>query len=66
MQNIGHAASVDVLVLVEQIFVAPTAPSWVVELIGSLVKRFGYSIPVVQSSLADPPSTENAPCRKGS
>jgi hypothetical protein len=49
----GLYIAVDVPVLVERIFVAPTAPGWVRALIESLVKRFGYSIPVEQSSLAD-------------
>jgi hypothetical protein len=49
----GLYVTVDIPVLVERIFVAPTAASWVRALIDSLVRRFGYSIPVVQSSLAD-------------
>jgi hypothetical protein len=49
----GLYVAIDIPTLIERIYVTPTAPTWVRELIGSLVKRFGYTIPVVQSSLAD-------------
>jgi hypothetical protein len=49
----GLYVSVEVPVLVERIFVTPTAPKWVRALIESLVKRFGYSMRVEQSSLAN-------------
>jgi len=49
----GLYVTVNIAKLVERVFVAPTAPVWVRELIDSLIKRFGYSIPVVQSSLAE-------------
>lgn len=49
----GFYVSVDIPTLIERVYVAPTATSWVRELIDSLVKRFGYTIPVVQSSLAE-------------
>jgi hypothetical protein len=49
----GLYVSVDISALIERVYVAPTAPSWVRELIDSLVKRFGYTIPVVQSGLAE-------------
>ena len=51
----GLYVPVDVPTLVERVHIAPTAPNWVRELIDSLIKRFGYTIPVVQSSLAEAP-----------
>src|ERR1700730_3104477 len=49
----GLYVHVDILTLVERVYVAPTAPGWIRDLIASLIKRFGLEIPVVQSSLAD-------------
>jgi hypothetical protein len=49
----GLYVSVDIPTLVERVYLAPTAPSWLRDLIDSLLKRFGHEIPVVQSSLAD-------------
>jgi hypothetical protein len=41
--------------LIERVYVAPTAPGWVRELLESLMKKFGLSAPVLQSSLAEAP-----------
>ena len=49
----GLYVPIDVPTLVQKIYVAPTAPTWISELIESLVRRFGHTIPVVQSSLAE-------------
>jgi hypothetical protein len=49
----GLYVSVDIPILVERVYLAPTAPRWLRDLIESLLKRFGHLIPVVQSSLAD-------------
>ena len=49
----GLYVPVDIPTLIERIYLAPTAPHWVRELIDSLLKRFGHAIPVVQSSLAE-------------
>ena len=51
----GLHVTVDVNALIEKIFVAPTAPPWVVDLVSSLVKRFGLGQQVVRSRLADSP-----------
>lgn len=51
----GIYVSADLNVLVERIYVAPTAPQWFHELIRSLVKRFNLNKPVVQSDLAASP-----------
>jgi hypothetical protein len=52
--ELGLYVPVDIPALVERVYVAPTAPSWVRELIESLLKRFGYPISVVQSKLSEP------------
>jgi hypothetical protein len=49
----GLYVPVDIPTLVERVYVAPTAPAWIPDLIASLLKRFGREISVVQSSLAD-------------
>ena len=49
----GLYVPVDIPTLVERVYLAPTAPSWLRDLIESLLRRFGHLIPVVQSSLAD-------------
>lgn len=49
----GLYVNVDVPTLVEGVYVAPTAPAWIRELIESLLRRFGYAVPVVQSSLSE-------------
>jgi len=51
----GLNVPVDVSVLIERVFVAPTAPGWVHELVTSIVDRFGLSVPVVRSHLAESP-----------
>lgn len=49
----GIYVPVDVVGLIDRIYICPTAPNWVRELVESLVRRFGFSFPVVQSSLAE-------------
>jgi len=48
----GIYIPVDLDVLVERIYVAPTAPQWIHDLIRSQVKRFGFDKPVLKSDLA--------------
>jgi hypothetical protein len=49
----GLHVRVDLNVLIQRIFVAPTAPAWIVELISSLILKFGPVKEVVHSRLAD-------------
>lgn len=51
----GLNVPVNLNALIERVFVAPTAPVWVRELIESIVKRFGLSASVVQSKLLESP-----------
>ena len=41
--------------LVDRIFVAPTAPEWLAELVESVVSRYGLDKPVQRSKLDDEP-----------
>lgn len=47
---------VDLHVLVEKIYVSPTAGRWFVELVKSVVKKYGLNLEVVLSPLADKPT----------
>ena len=49
----GLYVPVDLSTLIEQVYIAPTAPSWIGELVASTIKRFGYALPVHQSELAE-------------
>jgi hypothetical protein len=51
----GLYIDVDLNVLISRIFVAPTAPTWFVELLTSLVKRYGLRKDIVHSYLASSP-----------
>jgi hypothetical protein len=51
----GIKIQVDLERLIENIYVAPTAPNWLTELAEQLTKRFGFSFKVAQSKLADEP-----------
>ena len=51
----GIYVYVDLNELIEGIYVAPTAPQWVHELLRSIVKRFSLNLPVLQSDLAAMP-----------
>lgn len=42
-------------VLINRIFVAPTAPDWTIELIRSVIKKYDLKIEVLQSSLSSKP-----------
>lgn len=53
----GHYIEIDVDMLVEAIYVAPTAPDWFLDLIGSVMGRLGYPHPTpLRSNLAIPPT----------
>jgi hypothetical protein len=57
----GTEIPCDVSTLIQSIYVAPTGPTFMLELIDDLCKRFGLSAPVSSSELADvPPSFHNS------
>ena len=51
----GLYVTVDVERLLENIFVAPNAPSWILEIIRSVTNKFGINNKVTQSNLASKP-----------
>jgi len=51
----GMAIRVDLKKLVDEAFVAPTAPSWARALTESVVRRYGLNVPVTQSRLLEDP-----------
>jgi len=51
----GLMIKVDVEQLIEQIYISPTAPDWFIDLVKSLIHRFGYTFNVVQSKLSVQP-----------
>ena len=51
----GLYAPVDAAILVENVFIAPKAPQWFVELLEAIVERLGYALQIVQSDLASGP-----------
>ncbi len=53
--NMGLYVPVNVEELVEKIFVCPSAPKWIADLIRSLVKKYELTIEVIQSDLAAKP-----------
>lgn len=51
----GMSVDVDLTQLVERVYVAPSMQLWFVELIRSILARYGLSVPVIRSNLFDPP-----------
>jgi len=51
----GLKIRVDLELLIEQVFVAPSSPSWFADLVRAVIQRYGYSFPVVQSKLNEQP-----------
>ncbi|WP_342045897.1 hypothetical protein [Bacillus sp. OTU530] len=53
----GDYVPVDLSTLIESVYVAPTAPKWIVELVERVLKKYGLEDkPVIQSSLLDKPT----------
>lgn len=51
----GIFVSVDIDKLIENVYIAPTAPDWFVDIVKAVSQRFGYSFEIVRSSLDDDP-----------
>jgi hypothetical protein len=47
---------VNLAILVEKIHVSPTSGQWFYDLVNSVVKKYGFSLPVASSSIADNPT----------
>ncbi len=50
----GQYVSVDLEILLDKIFVSPTAPQWFYELVVSMTDKYDIDVEVKQSSLAEP------------
>lgn len=50
----NHRLSIDPSVMVEQLYISPASPEWLVSAIGEVCRRFGLSAPVTKSELYDP------------
>ena len=48
---LGYDVGIDPAVLIEAVVVAPEAPEWLRDLVVSVSRRYGLSVPVVQSEL---------------
>jgi hypothetical protein len=47
----GKAVPIALNQLIENVYVAPSAPDWFAELVRSITARFGFDFPVIHSSL---------------
>lgn len=56
-ESFGYGMNVrcDLDVLIEEVYVAPTSPAWFMDLVKSVLKRFGLEAPVRQSRLDELP-----------
>ena len=52
----GVYYEVDLLLMIREVIVAPFAQDWFLELVNSVVDRYGLKVPVVKSDLADNPT----------
>jgi hypothetical protein len=53
--NQGLSIEVDIKELIEKIYVAPSAPLWLIDLIKNVISKYGYDFNIIQSKLYDAP-----------
>jgi hypothetical protein len=51
----GIWRAIDLSLLIDRIYIAPTAPEWFMETVQATVKQFGFTFPVVRSALDESP-----------
>lgn len=51
IDNKGERINIDVLELVEEIYISPYAPKYMCDTVKKLISQFGYDIPVINSPL---------------
>ncbi|MCM1566348.1 MAG: hypothetical protein NC238_10445 [Dehalobacter sp.] len=51
----GDFIPIDLNILIERVYVSPTAPLWFTELVTSVLKKYGFEKEIVQSSLSEGP-----------
>ena len=49
----GLAVKVNLDNLIDKIYIAPTAPTWIIDLLNSLLSKYGLTKPIVQSNLSE-------------
>lgn len=49
----GILVSADLTILIENIYTAPEAPAWLIKLIESIIKKYGYNFLVLPSPMVD-------------
>jgi hypothetical protein len=59
----GRYLSVDLGKLIEQVVVAPSGQAWLRDLVGSVTERYGLTVPIVASTMLDPPDADS--CGEG-
>jgi hypothetical protein len=51
----GMALAMDLTALIERVYVSPTAPQWFAEVVEAITKKYSFTFPVTQSTLAAAP-----------
>jgi hypothetical protein len=47
----GQHFNVDLTILIERLFVSPTSPPWILDIIKSICYKYGLTTPIIKSSL---------------
>ncbi|MDD4439562.1 MAG: DUF2971 domain-containing protein [Tissierellia bacterium] len=51
----GINIKINVETLIEKVYIAPTSPSWIFDLVSSIIKKYGFNFEVLQSKLSETP-----------
>ena len=57
-EELGRYVPVDLRTLIEQVVIAPSGQAWLRDLVSSVTKRYGFDVPVVASTMLDPPDDD--------
>ena len=61
----GFLVEVDLNTLIENVYVAPTAPNWILNLVQAMLNRYNLDIQPLQSELNNEPSYFTLPAADG-
>ena len=59
-EQLGRYVAVDLQELIEQVVIAPTAESWLLDLVSSVTEKYGVTVPVAASTMLDCPDEPSA------
>jgi len=61
LEKIGHGVEieVDLRKLIEKIYIAPSAPNWLADLVRAVVKKYGFEFEVEHSRLSEKPGVSS-------